>query len=623
MMKNKDEMFYKKNIDVIAECNPYLRQTIANEIEYRKCVYIDKTVRGEDIVALIRENDVWYLNSRYDARTVAEKWAESLGELKYVSIIIVFGLGNGMYVQELRKKYPENLILVFEPSQEVFGAVLNELDMTEIFAENNVLIAVGEEGYRLFVEYISALVNYTNFTHVRWICIPNYMRLFEMEYLRIQNIYMNWIRQIALDRNTFLVSQNEFAENVLCNLWDCLNGYSIDDLAQKMQQKAEVEKYPAIIVSAGPSLDKNIEELQKAKKKAFIIVVDTALKTILRAGIKPDIAVTVDPHKPLILFEDERISELPMAVCIMSNTKVLEKHNGMKIYFGESASYCDSICHKYSKKLSALESGGSVANNAFSLAKFLGFKKIILIGQDLAYPDKKGHTKDAYDNEAENEIDFTKKKYIEVEDVFGNKVWTEGNMDAYRKWFETQIMRYPELKVIDATEGGAKINGSEIITLKEAIARECEGLEDVDFGRIMVELKPYFTKEELEEVRQQLKDIPKELDVIRENLHKGIAQYEDLKKAAKANKISKSKVKQILEDVTKMSEWLENKAEMYLVQMYNYQADYNMKGKVFNIQDDLKAELTMIAENGIEMLESYFAAMETLEKNLDILYQRM
>jgi len=623
MMENKDETLYKKNIDTIARCNPFLWKDVTEDIEYKEEVYVDQSLKGESIVAVVRDGATWYLNSRYDATLAAEAWAEQLGDLKYVAIIFVFGIGNGVYLQQLRKKYPDNMIVAYEPSREIFDTVLKEIDMTDVLDDEHIVMAVGEKGHKLFVEYVCSCMNYANFSHAKWVIAPNYQQLFGIEYLKIQNMYMNWIRQITLDRNTYLIAQNEFAENTLQNTWDALTACSIDDLAVKIREKIDVERYPAIIVSAGPSLDKNIEELKTAKKKAFIIVVDTALKATVRAGIKPDMTITIDPHKPLILFEDERIKELPMVVCILSNTKVLEKHEGKKIYFGEDESYFESVCEMYGKKMSRLETGGSVANNAFSLACFLGFKKIILIGQDLAYPGKKEHTKDAYDNEQENEIDFSKKKYVEVEDIFGNKVWTEGNMDAYRKWFEMQIIRYPQLKVIDATEGGARIKGTEILTLKEAIRRECEDLEEVDFEQIISELEPYFSKEELVEVSQQLRDIPKELDVIREKLHEGIARYEDLKKAAKAKKISKSKVKQILEDVTITSEWLENKAEMCLVQMYNYEADYNMKGKVFNIQEDLKAELTTIAENGIEMYESYFSAMETLEKNLDILYQRM
>ena len=623
MMENRDNTIYENNIEVLKQANPYLWDDVKERIEYREQVYFDQSVKGEDIIAVIKNEGEWYLNSRYDADMAAEKWAESFGKLTYAAILVIFGFGNGMYIKELGKQYPENLIIVYEPSREVFEAALNEIDLTEVLDDESIFIAVGEAGYKLFTEYICEFINYTNFTYVKWKVIPNYQRLFELEYLKVQNIYMNWVRQLTLDRNTLLIFQNDFAGNVLSNIWECLSGYSMNVLARKVREKVDREKYPAVIVAAGPSLDKNIKELKRLKNRAYIIVVDTALKAVLRAGVRPDIAVTVDPNKELVLFEDERIAQLPMLVCIMSNTKVLDRHKGKKIYFGESDSYCDSICKKYEKELSPLESGGSVANNAFSLAKFLGFKTIILMGQDLAYPDKKGHTKDAYDDEKKNEIDFSKKKYIEVEDVYGGKVWTEGNMDAYRKWFETQIMRYPELRVIDATEGGAKIHGAEILTLEEVIRRECEDLSEVDFEKITEELQPYFTKDELEEVRAQLLNIPEELDKIKEKLKEGIEKNQELKKAAKDRKMKVAKLKGIVEEVQEISVWLEEKPEMRLVEMYNYEADYKMKGKVLNIQKDITDEFTMIADNGIEMYESYFEAIDKLEKNLDKLYTRM
>lgn len=59
-----------------------------------------------------------------------------------------------------------------------------------------------------------------------------------------------------------------------------------------------VADIPVIIVSAGPSLDKNVKELRKAQGKAFIIVVDAALRTVLQAGVQPDIVCTIDPESP-------------------------------------------------------------------------------------------------------------------------------------------------------------------------------------------------------------------------------------------------------------------------------------------------------------------------------------
>lgn len=44
---------------------------------------------------------------------------------------------------------------------------------------------------------------------------------------------------------------------------------------------------------------------------------------------------------------------------------------------------------RHGEKLGESHTGGSVATDAFSLAEFLGFQKIILIGQDLAYTGEK------------------------------------------------------------------------------------------------------------------------------------------------------------------------------------------------------------------------------------------
>lgn len=51
---------------------------------------------------------------------------------------------------------------------------------------------------------------------------------------------------------------------------------------------------PAIVVSAGPSLNNNIMELKKAVGKAFIIAVDTAVKPLVKAGIIPDMFAMLD-----------------------------------------------------------------------------------------------------------------------------------------------------------------------------------------------------------------------------------------------------------------------------------------------------------------------------------------
>lgn len=620
MNMEKNEI-YNKNMKCILESNPYLWETLQEQEESEYDVFVDTSISGEKIVGINLNGKDWYFNSRYSAEEVAKVWTEGNEVQNYESVIVVFGFSNGMYLKKLIEKYPDNIIIAYEPSMALMQLVLKEIDLSDCLMHEKLFLAVGEKGKRLFTEYVQTLIKYTKYKLVDWFVIPNYRKLFELDYLKVQHIYMIWMRQITLDRNTFILLQDEFADNYLANMYDFFNNYTIDGLYDCFK-KIDKEKRPAIVVSAGPSLDKNINELKKAKDKAFIIVVDTALKAVLRAGIVPDLTITIDPHKPLILFEDERIRKLPMIFCIMSNKQVIDSQKGKKIFFGDSESYIQAIFNKYDKKLSTLETGGSVACNAFSTAVFLGFKNIILVGQDLAYPNGKEHTKDAYDNEAENKLKDGK-RYFEVEDIYGGKVLTEENMDAYRLWFETQIVRYPHLHVIDATEGGAKIRGTEVLTLNETIERECKNLRKIDFAKVIDGITKTYSGEELDKITKQLYNIPEELKKLKRKIKSGIKQYEELERQGRLNESERdeTQIRKIAKKIEKINQWIDEKPEIYLIHMYNYKDEYIVQEEVYDIKDELNEELCAIAQNGIKMFNSYLTAMERLEKNLPKLYE--
>lgn len=619
----EDNKIYQDNMECIKESNPYLWETLLELETTESEAFVDFSMNGEKIVGIVSQGRDWYFNSRYDAKEAAKVWAEGGTVQNYESVIIAFGFSNGMYVKELIEKYPDNIIIAYEPSQALMQLVLEQIDLVDCLSHEKLFLAVGEKGKRLFTEYVQTLIKYTKYKLVDWFIVPNYRKLFELDYLKVRHIYMIWMRQITLDRNTFILLQDEFAENYLANMYEFFKNSTIDDLT-KCFQNIDREKRPAIIVSAGPSLDKNIMELKKARGKAFIIVVDTALKAVLRAGIIPDLTITIDPHKPLVLFDDDRIRRLPMIFCVMSNKRVIDRQEGKKIYFGDSESYIQKIYDKYEKKLSTLETGGSVACNAFSIAVFLGFTEIILVGQDLAYPNGKEHTKDAYDNEAENKLKDGK-RYFEVEDIYGGKVLTEENMDAYRLWFETQIVRYPKLHVIDATEGGAKIRGTEIITLKEAIDRECSELEYINYAEMINSISKTYTEKELQEIVEQLYGIPNELKKLRRKIKSGIKQYEELKSQGELRESERNseKIRAIAKKIEKINQWIDNKPEIYLIHMYNYKDEYIVQEEVYDIKERMSEELCSIAQNGIKMFNSYLNAMERLEKNLPKLYDSM
>src|SRR6476659_8277570 len=54
---------------------------------------------------------------------------------------------------------------------------------------------------------------------------------------------------------------------------------------------------PAVVVGAGPSLDANLSALYDLQDRALLIAVDTAVRPLLAAGIRPHVVVSVDPSE--------------------------------------------------------------------------------------------------------------------------------------------------------------------------------------------------------------------------------------------------------------------------------------------------------------------------------------
>ncbi|MBC7106903.1 MAG: motility associated factor glycosyltransferase family protein, partial [Firmicutes bacterium] len=112
-------------------------------------------------------------------------------------------------------------------------------------------------------------------------------------------------------------------------------------------------------------------------------------------------------------------------------------------------------------------SGGSVANVAFSVAYLMGLNPIIFIGQDLAYGDGCTHSRLL---EHQEPADWEKREgFIPVEGNLGGIVYTKSTWLSFREWFERVFAAVQDRTIINATEGGARIRGTLVMTLREAL----------------------------------------------------------------------------------------------------------------------------------------------------------
>lgn len=564
----------------------------------------------EGILALEKENRIWYFNSRYNSSECVEVFSEQYKDVRSAAVITVFGFGTGEYIRGLLKATKAEKIIVYEPNEAVFKKIIENNDITDLLANERVYVAVGKSSVALYQEYLGLFLVYTNINLSVFISLPNYERVYNKEYEFIASIYNTEYGRVLMNKNTNIRFGQAFIQNSLKTIPDAIKQYSLYQLTEKFENVKDEEK-TAVLVSAGPSLDKNVALLKEVKGKHLIMVVDTALKAVLRQGVEPDITITVDSEKNEKFFEHEGFVNVPMIVSVHSNSHLFETHKAKRFYYLADEDYLKSMYDRLHRKNMFLDTGGSVANNAFSALVQMGYKNIILIGQDLAYPNGQGHTKEAFDGkEGALRAD---KKYFYVKDIYGNDVLTETNMNHYRKWFESEIRKRPELNVIDATEGGAFIEGTKIMTLRKAIDN-ISGTS-INAREIIEEIEPVFSKEQQEALLKEIKEVPEYLAKTEDQLNDGIKKYKRLEQLAAKGKFSGSEYRRLVEDIGKLNVWVDNDPILKLACTYNAKTDYEVQSQVYDYDENASqyTQIREITEFGIKSLEAYIDGAKKLQ----------
>lgn len=572
-------------------------------------VFIEINHNGEKIITVDKNGKKYCLNSKYNTEEFIEIWCKQYDISNPFSIAVVFGISDGRYINKLHQLNEDMLIVVYEPSMEI-ALNCKSLHIIDDIEDDKLITLVGEESLIVFSHTVGNAIDYANFKYVNFYVSPNYEKLFEKELKSIREMVFGEIRKIEMSHATVKQLGKNFNINKSKNIVDRVNQYALVDLVKKIKN-VNLKGIPAVIVAAGPSLDKNIYELKKAKGKALIIAVDTALNSLAKADIIPDICVTIDPIKPVELLSHEKMRNIPLIYHLVSNYKICDVHRGKRFYQDSDESIYDFFIEIFNKERMYLESGGSVANDACSLACFCGFKTIIFIGLDLAYPNDKEHSDDSYGSDHNNIINSNDNKYFYVEDIDGNKVKTEYNMNMYRLWFENEAKIHSEIRFIDATEGGAKINGMDIMTLKDAINENCN-CEYVNFEKIIDDVNTQFSNEEQVKILKYLADYDNKIKEIRKKLYEGITLYNKLDEFNRKHKYSGKNFEKVYEKISEINKWITNNKEVAYMNNYVIDRKYEVLEHVYEMHNSVYEDIKFLTDNGKQSLETLIKATYTI-----------
>ncbi|EIX0904420.1 motility associated factor glycosyltransferase family protein, partial [Campylobacter coli] len=146
----------------------------------------------------------------------------------------------------------------------------------------------------------------------------------------------------------------------------------------------------AIVVSAGPSLAKQLPLLKACQDKAVIFCADGALSMLEKEGIVPDYVTNLDFTDLAMKFfqNKENKTSLNILSCATHpNVAHSLKAENCMIVLRNKALYQRFNFNDFGY----IDTGTHVSHFSYTLALALGFKNIIMIGQDLAF-DEEGNS---------------------------------------------------------------------------------------------------------------------------------------------------------------------------------------------------------------------------------------
>ncbi|NDY70478.1 6-hydroxymethylpterin diphosphokinase MptE-like protein [Desulfobacter hydrogenophilus] len=435
-----------------------------------------------------------------------DSFLSRIGE-ESTGVMIILGLGLGYSALEIVRRLKKiKHIIIFELNIEFFLCGLNHLDLSDLLTDNRVILSLGDPGD------VSDILKPAN----RGLMLEDIHTYKLTACFQANNAYeqlaasvFNYASDCNMEGSTKTIHGQQFFENRIKHLTSIHHDNLLEELSYKFKG------IPALIVAAGPSLDKNIDEISRAVGKAVIISVDAALPSLLARGIKPDFVTAID-YQELTYEKIAGVAANPLSrdinlICTSWVTPVVPKVFPAKnIFWAFGHHALESWINTSLGGELAVGAAGTVAHLNFISAKVMGCDPVIFVGQDLAFSENKDHSSNVVLTNKESMDTMLKdgRNILWVKGVNGPDVPTTRVFFSYKLAFE-EMIEGAKGKFINATEGGAVIEGTENITLASAIERFCKNPVVVD-----EEVKPKKTNLEksMRTTLNKLKNLEKIID---------------------------------------------------------------------------------------------------------------
>ncbi len=450
-----DPAVWENNVKALEECNqPLLHKLMDYHKQYelenangtwKGKHHLEDTNSGAFTMAGEDEKGVYYYHSNVDPLAEAVTFARYYYDIT-CDHYIIWGLGLGYHAMELLMLDDGIRLKIFESDMDVIYHCMMTTDLSvqlragsislEYDADFSRVIQVLDENTKAFI------IHHPSLRHIKDSRIRKQMEMFFIS--------------DSGKRNSAILFENNSREN-----FKHYDGY-VDEL------RSDFEGKNVVIVAAGPSLDRNVEQLKRKPDNVLVIATGTVFRKLLQMGIKVDYVIVTDAnarvYSQISGLEGQKI---PMLYLSTSYKGFSMNYSGKKYLVCQNGyDKAEMLAEKNGWNL--YETGGSVSTVALDVCIRLGCKSIAFIGLDLAYTDNLAHAEGTSRRIADGAEEMEK-----VPAIYGGTVPVSKLFMIYNRWIAGRVKQTDvSMPVYDATEGGAVIPGLTVTTLAKYLDTE-------------------------------------------------------------------------------------------------------------------------------------------------------
>lgn len=454
-----------------------------------------------------------------------EAWLEAVrGSVGDLNIIFVYGFGQGLGIADLLEMYPNRWLFVYEPDEEAFMESMQNYDFRDLLSHPNLhWLSVGESQLNMLFYLVCSYMQ----QEMAFVALRHYLD-HDMDVLHdIKKKFTEYSFTFNSNKKTEEFFRQDWIRNSLYQMPSMLTSPSIE------QVKDSFKGFTAVITASGPSLQKDIEWIERLKSHALVIAAGSSIQALVKHDLRPHMTVIMDGNEiNNKVFKDPKTLEAPLFHTSSAYYEISARKHNHLIYSVMGNDEFSQYLMGLTKEDISISSTPTVAGTAIQAAIRLGATRIIMMGQDLSFPDNQYYSDGVGHVEAKHTAITVQTATQKILNVKGTYNVTDSSFMFMKDSLEEIINAYPTIEFINTTKNGAVIEGTTWMPIEEAFTliadqhvepNPIESLIEQSKSEITYSKKEYvqnkisYVVNDLKEMKKEIVDIQKLMSKIEEH----------------------------------------------------------------------------------------------------------